>query len=171
MNRATDWLVGKGPLKETVRVAAEVTATSVCALGAAAIFIGLKRGDHLAPYEILGVVSLTYFTMIGAAMIAVEFKNDIVAFANKTINRIKNEKSKSSRVWRRAWTWRVRAMNTPSGWACQPASFQNGTAVPRRDYQRFFDFEGVKAMENLDWSRRKTSSEASQLESPPHKAQ
>ncbi len=104
MNRATDWLVGKGPLKETVRVAAEVTATSVCALGAAAIFIGLKRGDHLAPYEILGVVSLTYFTMIGAAMIAVEFKNDIVAFANKTINRIKNEKSKSSRVWRRAAT-------------------------------------------------------------------
>ena len=102
MGRATDWLVGNGPLKESVRIAAEVTATSACALGAAAIFIGIKRGDHLATYEILGVVALTYFTMLGVTVIITEFKNDIVAFANKQINRIKSHEPTSLRTWEKA---------------------------------------------------------------------
>jgi len=53
--------------------------------------------------------------------------------------------------------WRV-STQTSRGWACQPASFQNGTAMPRRDYQRFFDLEGIRAMESPNWSRRKSNS-------------
>ena len=48
-----------------------------------------------------------------------------------------------ARAWRSACTWRVRAMNTPSGCACQPASSSRpfaqafeAVAAARRDHDR-----------------------------------
>jgi hypothetical protein len=39
------------------------------------------------------------------------------------------------------------------GFACQPAKFCDGVAVPRRDYARFFDEAGLKLVEQLDWGK------------------
>ena len=37
------------------------------------------------------------------------------------------------------------------GFRCQPASFRAGCAVPRRDYAKFFDQQGLDLLENLNW--------------------
>jgi hypothetical protein len=38
------------------------------------------------------------------------------------------------------------------GYQCRPASFKNGTPSPRRDFKRFFDELGLRALENHAWS-------------------
>src|SRR3954452_6653773 len=38
------------------------------------------------------------------------------------------------------------------GYRCQPAAFTNGIATPRRDHRRFFDHEGLRLVEQEDWS-------------------
>lgn len=47
--------------------------------------------------------------------------------------------------------WKI--MGNPRGYRCQPAKFKNGAAVPRRDHKKFFDREGLKALESRDWSQ------------------
>jgi hypothetical protein len=37
------------------------------------------------------------------------------------------------------------------GYHCEPASFKDGEAKPRRDFKKFFDIEGILLMENLRW--------------------
>jgi hypothetical protein len=37
------------------------------------------------------------------------------------------------------------------GYKCQPAKFQNGQAVPRPDYAKYFDRQGVRLMELPSW--------------------
>ena len=37
------------------------------------------------------------------------------------------------------------------GYRCTPASFKSGLPSPRRDYARFFDDSGLKALESLAW--------------------
>ena len=37
------------------------------------------------------------------------------------------------------------------GFRCESARFHGGTAVPRRDYAKFFDGEGLKLVEQPDW--------------------
>lgn len=39
----------------------------------------------------------------------------------------------------------------PRGYRCQPATFTNGRAEPRRDYRKFFDASGLTLLEKLDW--------------------
>lgn len=39
----------------------------------------------------------------------------------------------------------------PRGFRCQPALFRDGCAVPRRDYARFFDDDGLALLEVLTW--------------------
>ena len=39
------------------------------------------------------------------------------------------------------------------GFRCEPATFQSGTARPRRDYARFFGEEGLRLIEQPDWSQ------------------
>jgi hypothetical protein len=46
---------------------------------------------------------------------------------------------------------RVRKQAT-RGYRCVPAKFADGVAVPRRDARRYFDSEGIKAMESVNWS-------------------
>jgi len=38
------------------------------------------------------------------------------------------------------------------GWACQPGRFIGGIPKCRRDYQRYFDYEGMALMETESWS-------------------
>jgi hypothetical protein len=38
------------------------------------------------------------------------------------------------------------------GFRCEPATFRAGTAAPRRDYARFFDDDGLKLIEQSNWS-------------------
>lgn len=38
------------------------------------------------------------------------------------------------------------------GWRCEPAKFENGIARPRRDFQRYFDREGLAFMEEIGWT-------------------
>jgi len=40
---------------------------------------------------------------------------------------------------------------TPKGHKCHPTSFQNGKAVERRDFKKFFGMSGIKLMESPDW--------------------
>jgi hypothetical protein len=37
------------------------------------------------------------------------------------------------------------------GFRCQPASFRDGEAAPRRDYAKFFDSQGLSLLEKLSW--------------------
>lgn len=37
------------------------------------------------------------------------------------------------------------------GFRCEPASFRNGCAAPRRDYMKFFDDRGLASLETLNW--------------------
>lgn len=37
------------------------------------------------------------------------------------------------------------------GWRCEPAKFAGGVAVPRRDFQRYFDRTGLAFMEEVGW--------------------
>ena len=37
------------------------------------------------------------------------------------------------------------------GWRCEPAKFRGGTAVPRRDFQHYFDRAGVAFIEQVGW--------------------
>lgn len=39
------------------------------------------------------------------------------------------------------------------GFRCEPATFRGGTAVPRRDYAKFFDEEGLRLVEQPDWPK------------------
>lgn len=41
--------------------------------------------------------------------------------------------------------------NHPRGFRCEPASFRGASAVPRRDYMRFFDDGGLALLEDLSW--------------------
>ncbi len=41
--------------------------------------------------------------------------------------------------------------NHQRGYRCEPASFRNGQAVPRRDYKKFFDADGLRSLEDLNW--------------------
>jgi hypothetical protein len=43
------------------------------------------------------------------------------------------------------------------GFRCEPASFHNGSAVPRRDYAKFFDDPGLALLEALDWKDSEVS--------------
>jgi hypothetical protein len=47
------------------------------------------------------------------------------------------------------WTIRPQASK---GWACQPACFVKGIPKCRRDYHRYFDYEGMALMESEGWS-------------------
>jgi hypothetical protein len=38
------------------------------------------------------------------------------------------------------------------GYRCVPAQFVDSAPRPRRDSQRYFDLDGIRAMESLDWS-------------------
>jgi hypothetical protein len=38
------------------------------------------------------------------------------------------------------------------GYRCQPAGFKNGCPVKRRDFQQFFDDDGLLLLEGNDWS-------------------
>jgi hypothetical protein len=40
---------------------------------------------------------------------------------------------------------------TTRGYKCAPASYQNGTAVERRDFKKFFGNSGIQLMELNDW--------------------
>jgi hypothetical protein len=37
------------------------------------------------------------------------------------------------------------------GYRCEPASFKSGVPVPRRDYLRFFDSNGLRLLQALSW--------------------
>lgn len=37
------------------------------------------------------------------------------------------------------------------GFRCEPASFGEGCAAPRRDYTKFFNESGLKLLDNLNW--------------------
>jgi len=37
------------------------------------------------------------------------------------------------------------------GYKCQPASYKSDLPVPRRDYRRFFDSNGLKLLESASW--------------------
>jgi hypothetical protein len=39
------------------------------------------------------------------------------------------------------------------GYRCQPATFKNGTPIPRRDYRKFFDEAGLELIERTDWNK------------------
>jgi hypothetical protein len=39
------------------------------------------------------------------------------------------------------------------GFRCQPATFSNGVATPRRDYARFFNEPGLQLVQREDWTR------------------
>ena len=39
------------------------------------------------------------------------------------------------------------------GYRCSPASFRNGQPEPRRDYRKYFDDEGLKAVESELWGK------------------
>ncbi len=39
----------------------------------------------------------------------------------------------------------------PRGFRCEPAQYKSGQPVPRRDYARFFDEQGIQALELADW--------------------
>jgi hypothetical protein len=41
--------------------------------------------------------------------------------------------------------------NHARGFRCEPAAFTNGSAVPRRDYAKFFGNQGMKLLEAIDW--------------------
>jgi hypothetical protein len=49
--------------------------------------------------------------------------------------------------------WQVR-QQASRGYACQPGCFRNGNPVPRRDFARYFDYDGIALMEGEDWSTR-----------------
>jgi len=36
------------------------------------------------------------------------------------------------------------------GWRCQPAAFKNSKSMPRREYKRFFDNEGIGLLESSE---------------------
>lgn len=38
------------------------------------------------------------------------------------------------------------------GYRCEPATYRNGVAKPRRDYARFFDGPGLRLVEQVGWS-------------------
>lgn len=38
------------------------------------------------------------------------------------------------------------------GYRCQPAAFRNGKPIPRPDYKKFFDNEGLALIEKPDWN-------------------
>jgi hypothetical protein len=48
---------------------------------------------------------------------------------------------------------RLLIKNHSRGYRCQPASFKGGEPRPRREYSVFFDAEGIKQMELVDWAR------------------
>lgn len=37
------------------------------------------------------------------------------------------------------------------GFRCQPASYKNGRPIKRPKYGKFFDFNGLALLENIDW--------------------
>lgn len=37
------------------------------------------------------------------------------------------------------------------GYRCEPATFRNGVAAPRRDYQKFFGADGIRLLEQLSF--------------------
>lgn len=39
----------------------------------------------------------------------------------------------------------------PRGYRCQPASFKNGRPVKRPGFDKFFDFNGLTILENINW--------------------
>lgn len=39
------------------------------------------------------------------------------------------------------------------GYRCVPCSYQDGMAVPRRDFLNYFDAEGIVAIDKLDWAK------------------
>jgi len=43
-------------------------------------------------------------------------------------------------------------IQTSRGYACCPASFKNGTVLPRRDYSRYFGYDGIALMESGNWA-------------------
>ena len=43
------------------------------------------------------------------------------------------------------------------GFRCEPASFHKGSAVPRRDYAKFFNDRGLALLEMLDWKDSQVS--------------
>lgn len=39
------------------------------------------------------------------------------------------------------------------GWRCEPAKFSGGKAVPRRDFQQYFDRPGIVLLEQAGWEQ------------------
>jgi hypothetical protein len=54
--------------------------------------------------------------------------------------------------------WRI-SPQASRGYACQPVVWRGALPTPRQTYRRFFDFDGIRAMETLDWSVRPTVEE------------
>ena len=50
------------------------------------------------------------------------------------------------------------------GWRCEPAKFSSGIAVPRRDFQCYFDRTGVTFLDQIGWEVSGVSAE--QLAAP-----
>jgi hypothetical protein len=45
----------------------------------------------------------------------------------------------------------IRSVGSRDWWRCKPAKFEAGVAVPRRDFQCYFDRAGLTYMEQPDW--------------------
>jgi hypothetical protein len=50
------------------------------------------------------------------------------------------------------------------GWRCTPATFDRGLAIPRRDFQRYFDRPGLALMEQIGWESPEISPPAATAE-------
>ncbi len=51
------------------------------------------------------------------------------------------------------------------GWRCEPAKFEEGVTIPRRDFQRYFDQAGLAFLEEDGWNlamERKNDKEGSE---------
>ena len=50
-----------------------------------------------------------------------------------------------------AYMPRTRIRSGARGFRCEPAQFRGGVPIPRREYRRYFDQEGLRRLEESDW--------------------
>jgi hypothetical protein len=50
-----------------------------------------------------------------------------------------------------AWMPRVQVRRHSRGYKCQPAKFEDGQAVARRDFTKYFGTKGLLRMQSLNW--------------------
>ena len=51
-----------------------------------------------------------------------------------------------------AYMPRSMVRNHSRGFKCEPALFRGGSAIPRREYKKFFDEDGLHLIEQPEWS-------------------